>query len=264
MSREMPSRRGSRVWFPRMSSALQRRRLKGVLALEDFELLALQQPHTPICRGNRTGSMRWWTALRPPVSERCFSRSIRPRSPTGRTMSGQGFSTPLRPSLRLAWQGMSHPSWTLGVFLRTVLTQGIPHFENSYATRGAPILAKSVMRDFGDRDQLNWIHLGQIRKRWAGNLVVKDIMHPADAVRALDVGVDGIIVSNHGGRQLDGTVSSAAGSARYCGCCAEGNPGDARWRHSAGHGHFEGDRARTLSLSGVHSFTRQPWAGWRG
>ena len=55
-----------------------------------------------------------------------------------------GFSTPLRPSLRLAWQGISRPSWTLGCFLRTLLTQGIPHSENSYATRGAPILAKSV------------------------------------------------------------------------------------------------------------------------
>ena len=118
-----------------------------------------------------------------------------------------GFSTPLRPSLRLAWQGISRPSWTLGCFLRTLLTQGIPHSENSYATRGAPILAKSVMRDFGKRDHLNWIHLAQILKRWTGNLVVKGIMHPADAVRALDVGVDGLIVSNHGGRQLDGTVS---------------------------------------------------------
>jgi len=63
------------------------------------------------------------------------------------------------------------------------------------------------MRDFGKRDHLNWIHLAQILKRWTGNLVVKGIMHPADAVRALDVGVDGLIVSNHGGRQLDGTVS---------------------------------------------------------
>ncbi|MGJ4952508.1 alpha-hydroxy acid oxidase [Bradyrhizobium sp. HKCCYLS20291] len=118
-----------------------------------------------------------------------------------------GFSTPLRPSLRLAWQGFSRPSWTLGTFLRTLLTQGIPHFENSYATRGAPIFARSVMRDFGKRDHLNWIHLARIRQRWTGNLVVKGIMHPADAVRALEMGVDGIIVSNHGGRQLDGTVS---------------------------------------------------------
>jgi L-lactate dehydrogenase (cytochrome) len=118
-----------------------------------------------------------------------------------------GFSTPLRPSLRLAWQGVSHPYWTLGTFLRTIYQQGIPHFENSYATRGAPILSSSVMRDFGRKDHLNWSHLQRIRQRWNGNLVVKGILHPDDAVSAINAGANGIIISNHGGRQLDGAVS---------------------------------------------------------
>ncbi|PVE23948.1 alpha-hydroxy-acid oxidizing enzyme [Microvirga sp. KLBC 81] len=118
-----------------------------------------------------------------------------------------GFSTPLRPSLRLAWDGMMRPNWTLNTFLRTLLKHGMPHFENSYATRGAPILAKSVMRDFGAKDHLNWRHLELIRERWKGRLVVKGIMAKEDARIARDSGVEGIIVSNHGGRQLDGTVS---------------------------------------------------------
>ncbi|RUM05817.1 alpha-hydroxy acid oxidase [Rhizobium chutanense] len=118
-----------------------------------------------------------------------------------------GFSTPLRPSLRLAWQGISHPRWTTGTFLRTIARHGIPHFENSYATRGAPIISSNVTRDFGRRDHLNWEHLERIRKRWSGKLVVKGIMHPDDAARAADSGADGVIVSNHGGRQLDGTAS---------------------------------------------------------
>ncbi len=118
-----------------------------------------------------------------------------------------GFSTPLRPSLRLAWDGMIRPNWTLNTFLRTLLKHGMPHFENSYATRGAPILAKSVMRDFGAKDHLNWRHLELIRERWKGRLVIKGIMSKEDACTARDSGVDGIIVSNHGGRQLDGTVS---------------------------------------------------------
>lgn len=118
-----------------------------------------------------------------------------------------GFSTPLRPSLRLAWDGMTRPNWTLNTFLRTLLKHGMPHFENSYATRGAPILAKSVMRDFGAKDHLNWLHLELIRKRWKGRLVVKGIMAKEDACIARDSGVDGIVVSNHGGRQLDGAVS---------------------------------------------------------
>ncbi|HEY5000095.1 MAG TPA: alpha-hydroxy acid oxidase, partial [Usitatibacter sp.] len=54
----------------------------------------------------------------------------------------------------------------------------------------------------------DWSHLELIRKRWAGKLVVKGIMHPEDARIARDAGVDGIIVSNHGGRQLDGAPSS--------------------------------------------------------
>jgi len=118
-----------------------------------------------------------------------------------------GFSTPLRPSLRLAWDGMIRPNWTLNTFLRTLLKHGMPHFENSYATRGAPILAKSVMRDFGAKDHLNWRHLELIRERWKGRLVIKGIMAREDACIARDSGVDGIVVSNHGGRQLDGTVS---------------------------------------------------------
>ena len=118
-----------------------------------------------------------------------------------------GFSTPLRPSLRLAWDGMIRPNWTFGTFLRTLIKHGMPHFENSYATRGAPILGRSVMRDFGAKDHLNWRHLDLIRERWKGNLIVKGIMAKDDASIARDRGVNGIIVSNHGGRQLDGTVS---------------------------------------------------------
>ena len=118
-----------------------------------------------------------------------------------------GFSTPLRPSLRLAWDGVTHPRWSIGTFARTLWRHGMPHFENSYAERGAPIVAQNVTRDFGMRDHLNWEHLAQIRRQWNGHLVVKGIMRGEDARIARDHGVDGIVVSNHGGRQLDGTVS---------------------------------------------------------
>jgi L-lactate dehydrogenase (cytochrome) len=118
-----------------------------------------------------------------------------------------GFSTPLRPSLRLAWDGLTHPRWLLGNALRTLARHGMPHFENSFAERGAPILARNVERDFTQRDHLDWGHLETIRRRWRGRLVVKGIVHEEDARIARESGVDGIIVSNHGGRQLDGTVA---------------------------------------------------------
>lgn len=118
-----------------------------------------------------------------------------------------GFSTPLRPSLRLAYDGLVRPRWLLGTFTRTLLRHGMPHFENSYAERGAPIVSQSITRDLGLRDHLNWEHLKQIREQWKGRLIVKGILAPEDARIARENGVDGIIVSNHGGRQLDGAVS---------------------------------------------------------
>jgi len=118
-----------------------------------------------------------------------------------------GFSTPLRPSAGLAWQGLTHPRWLFGTFLRTLARHGMPHFENNYATRGAPILSASVLRDFSDRGHLNWQHVAAIRRRWQGQMVLKGILHPDDARSARALGMDAVIVSNHGGRQLDGSMS---------------------------------------------------------
>ena len=118
-----------------------------------------------------------------------------------------GFSTPLRPSARLAWQGLTHPRWLFGTFLKTLWQHGMPHFENNYARRGAPILSSSVLRDFSDRGHLGWEHIRLIRQMWPGKLVVKGILDVRDALLSVENGADGIIVSNHGGRQLDSTVS---------------------------------------------------------
>ncbi|CAN1570688.1 idi Isopentenyl diphosphate isomerase (BS_ypgA, MTH48 and related proteins) [Burkholderiaceae bacterium] len=117
-----------------------------------------------------------------------------------------GFSTPLRPSVRLAWEGITHPRWLFGTFLKTLMRHGMPHFENSFATRGAPIMSKNVLRDFSSRGHLNWDHVREIRARWKGPMVIKGILHPGDAALARQYGMDGVIVSNHGGRQLDGVV----------------------------------------------------------
>ena len=118
-----------------------------------------------------------------------------------------GFSTPLRPSLRLAWDGLSHPRWLFGTFLRTIVQHGMPHFENNYATRGAPILSSRVARDFAARGHLNWTHFARIREIWKGRLIIKGVLAADDARLACDHGAQGIIVSNHGGRQLDGAVA---------------------------------------------------------
>jgi L-lactate dehydrogenase (cytochrome) len=116
-----------------------------------------------------------------------------------------GFHTPLRPSLRLAWDGMIRPRWLFGMFLRTLWLHGMPHFENM--GRRVPLISRTAQREGGRRDKLSWRHLELIRRLWKGRLVVKGILDKGDARLARENGVDGIIVSNHGGRQLDGAVA---------------------------------------------------------
>ena len=116
-----------------------------------------------------------------------------------------GFSRPLRPTPRLAWDSLLRPRWLVGMFLRTLITHGMPHFENMGAR--VPLITATGERDRGQRDQLSWRHVELMRKLWKGKLVLKGVLNREDARIARESGVDGVIVSNHGGRQLD---SSAA------------------------------------------------------
>ena len=116
-----------------------------------------------------------------------------------------GYSSPLKPSLRLAWDGMIRPRWLLGTFARTIFNHGMPHLENMGFPR-IPILGNMERPRMG-RDGLNWEHVELMRKIWKGNLVLKGVLSRHDVRIARESGVNGIMVSNHGGRQLDGTIS---------------------------------------------------------
>lgn len=118
-----------------------------------------------------------------------------------------GFSSPLRPSLNLALQGISRPRWLFGTFLRMLAADGMPHLENWRADRGNPVLSKSVQKDIKARDSLSWAHVEAARKFWQGNLIIKGVLAVQDARTCRAIGVDGLIVSNHGGRQVDGALS---------------------------------------------------------
>jgi L-lactate dehydrogenase (cytochrome) len=74
----------------------------------------------------------------------------------------------------------------------------------NFAGRPATTVMKTA--DFFDPD-LNWSDISDLRSRWAGKLLLKGPVGPADARRALEIGVDGVQLSNHGGRQLDRTVA---------------------------------------------------------
>jgi len=58
------------------------------------------------------------------------------------------------------------------------------------------------------QDNLDWDEIAGLRDRWQGRLVLKGILRPDDAERAASIGVDGIVVSNHGGRGLDGSIAA--------------------------------------------------------
>jgi L-lactate dehydrogenase (cytochrome) len=116
-----------------------------------------------------------------------------------------GYSSPLKPTPRLAWDCMLRPRWLIGNFGRTVLNHGMPHLENMGFPR-LPILGYAE-RPRWARDGLSWEHVELMRRIWKGKLVLKGVLSKEDIRIARESGVDGIMVSNHGGRQLDYTVA---------------------------------------------------------
>lgn len=113
-----------------------------------------------------------------------------------------GFSRPLKLGLGHILDGLWHPGW-LHDYLRS---GGVPRLENfaKYAPQGA---GNDAIADvFGlniPAPEHEWPVLDKVRRLWPRTLIVKGILHPADAARAAEAGVDGLIVSNHGGRQID-------------------------------------------------------------
>jgi L-lactate dehydrogenase (cytochrome) len=110
-------------------------------------------------------------------------------------------------ALRRVIQAMLHPRWALDVGLR-----GRPHdLGNISAYRGHATGLQDYIGWLGANfdPAIGWRDLEWIRDEWQGNLVIKGILDSDDARDALAFGADGIVVSNHGGRQLDGALSTA-------------------------------------------------------
>ena len=102
---------------------------------------------------------------------------------------------------------VAHPHWVRDVALAgKPLTFG--NLENAVPGAGTP----AAFRDWVDAQfdpSVTWDDIAWVRENWNGRLVVKGVLDPEDARRAVDVGVDGVVVSNHGGRQLDSVPSTA-------------------------------------------------------
>lgn len=110
-------------------------------------------------------------------------------------------------ALRRYWQALTHPRWAWNVGLH-----GRPHDLGNISTYlGKPIGLEDYIGWLANNfdPSICWQDLEWIREFWRGPMVIKGILDPQDARDAVRFGADGIVVSNHGGRQLDGVFSSA-------------------------------------------------------
>ena len=122
-------------------------------------------------------------------------RATRPREVVA------GITSPFQPDLRMFAAILRSPG-----YLQSLWKHGQPRFGNlkPYAGDTADVneVAAFVRREMAGA--FTWEEIGRYRERWKAPLVVKGLLHPADAERCVSLGVDAIIVSNHGGRQVEG------------------------------------------------------------
>jgi L-lactate dehydrogenase (cytochrome) len=129
--------------------------------------------------------------------------------PVGSNREGDvraGFSQPIRLNAKLIRDGLKHPGWLVSTAGRTLLQRGLPHIDNLEPTGGPNLFSRSVSK-IASHTTLAWEHVRRIRQRWKGPLVIKGILSREDACIARDCGANGVVVSNHGGRQLDKAVT---------------------------------------------------------
>ena len=117
------------------------------------------------------------------------------------------FSVPFKLTPKNTLDFALHPAWVLNV-----LRRGLPVMENLRGLEvankqpSASAIATSVGKNYDTA--FDWDALQKLRDQWPRKLIVKGVLHPADAQRLVDMGCDAVVVSNHGGRQLDGAVAT--------------------------------------------------------
>ncbi len=145
--------------------------------------------------------------------ERCIAANFDVLALTVDTITGgnrerdlrTGFTSPPRLTLKSLLSFAMHPRWAANYFMREKFE--LPQLKD-YVKEGSSISVSigdyfSTMLD----ESMNWQDAEDVRKKWGKQFCLKGIMSVADAKRAVDIGATGIMVSNHGGRQLDGSRS---------------------------------------------------------
>jgi len=118
-----------------------------------------------------------------------------------------GFTLPFTYSPVALADMIMHPRWLFGVLFKYLATTGMPMYQNYPERAKAKMTAGPMGRSSLRTDAIEWADLDALRKIWPHKLIVKGILNAEDAATAVDHGADGIDVSNHGGRNLDGIIS---------------------------------------------------------
>lgn len=115
------------------------------------------------------------------------------------------FSVPISPTPRLLWDTLRCPRWTWGI-----LRHGIPRMENFVDRKnGLQSIGSLAAYVSANMDaSVNWDDVSALRADWPGKMILKGVLSSVDAVQAVRSGFDAIVVSNHGGRQLDHTPAT--------------------------------------------------------
>ncbi len=162
-------------------------------------------------------------------------RTTRPREVAA------GITSPFRPDLRMIAGILTSPG-----YLKSLLQHGQPRFGNlkPYTADNADVneVAEFVRREMGGA--FTWDEVARYRERWKRPLVVKGILHPADAEKCVALGVDGIVVSNHGGRQVEGLPAPIDVLPAIVRAVGGRATADAGLRHPLGSRRGARDRAR--------------------
>jgi L-lactate dehydrogenase (cytochrome) len=116
-----------------------------------------------------------------------------------------GLSIPPRMTLRNVFQMCTHPTWSF-----SQLFAGAPEFQTmkQYIPKGLNMKHLGMFMNKTFSGRLTEDRIKAIRDKWQGKIVIKGIVNPEDCEKAISAGIDGIIVSNHGGRQLDSGQST--------------------------------------------------------
>ncbi|MBA8821825.1 alpha-hydroxy-acid oxidizing enzyme [Ochrobactrum sp. P6BS-III] len=113
------------------------------------------------------------------------------------------FAVPFKVTLKGTTDVALHPRWFASVMLRYLLTSGMPTYGNYPLEFRGSLTRAAIQKDVALESNLNWDDIDQLRSWWGGKLILKGILSPEDAEQAVKTGIDGLVISAHGGRNLD-------------------------------------------------------------